>query len=57
MTPEARATNLRRIVVYQVLYAISAVLCLINTYVSITCLILLQLNAALAPRIRPFDRL
>jgi len=57
VTPEARATNLRRIVVYQVLYAISAVLCLINTYVSITCLILLQLNAALAPRIRPFDRL
>jgi len=57
VTPEVRSTNERRIVVYQVLYAFSALLCIISTYVSIACLILLQLNAALAPRIRPFDRL
>ena len=57
VTPEVRSANERRIIVYQALYAFSALLCIINTYVSIACLILLQLNAALAPRIRPFDRL
>jgi len=46
----------RRIVVAQVLYAISMSLCVINTYVSITCIVLLQLNSAIAPRIFPLDR-
>lgn len=42
----------RRIVVYQLLYACSMLACLINTYVSITLIILLQLDSALAPRTR-----
>ena len=49
-------TGNRRIVGYQALYACAMLLCVVNTYVSITVLILLQLNSALAPRIRPLDR-
>jgi uncharacterized membrane protein len=43
----------RRIVVAQGLYAFGALLCVFNTYVSITFIILVQLNFALAPRL-PF---
>jgi uncharacterized membrane protein len=53
--PETEAATLsaleRRIVVYQVLYAASTLLCVINTYVSIGLIIALQLNSAIAPRI------
>ncbi len=55
-TAEIRAANKRRIVVYQALYAFGALLCVINTYVSIAFIVLLQLNSALAPRIRLLDR-
>jgi uncharacterized membrane protein len=57
ITAELRAVHERRIVRYQALYALGALLCLINTYVSIAFIILLQLNSVFAPRIRPLDRL
>ncbi len=43
----------RRILVAQGMYAVGAGLCLINTYVSIAFIVLVQLNFALAPRL-PF---
>lgn len=55
-TAEVRSAQARRIVVYQVLYAIGLLLCLVNTYVSIAFIVLLQLNSAIAPRIAPLDR-
>jgi uncharacterized membrane protein len=42
----------RRILIAQVLYAVGAALCAINTYVSIGFIVLVQLNYAIAPRIR-----
>jgi len=47
----------RRIIIAQALYAFGALLCLINTYVSIVVIVLIQLNYAIAPRIRPLERL
>ena len=41
-----------RVVIYKALYAIGALLCIINTYVSIAFIILVQLNAVIAPRFR-----
>lgn len=56
-TPEvAGSVHLRRIVGYQALYAFSVSLCIVSTYVSISLIILLQLNSALSPRIRWLDR-
>jgi len=46
----------RRIVVAQALYALGAALCLVNTYVSIGFIVLVQLNFAIAPRIRFLNR-
>lgn len=46
----------RRIIIYQALYAFGLVLCAINTYVSIIWIVLLQLNSAIAPRIRLLDQ-
>ncbi len=46
----------RRIVVYQGLYVIAALSCLINTYLAIGLLVALQLNAVIAPRIWILDR-
>jgi uncharacterized membrane protein len=43
---------LRRIVGAQVLYAIGAALCVFNTYASIAFIVLVQINFAVAPRIR-----
>ncbi|HVO42347.1 MAG TPA: hypothetical protein VMT34_06980 [Aggregatilineales bacterium] len=34
-------------------YAFGALLCIFNTYWSIVFIVLVQLNAALAPRVRP----
>jgi uncharacterized membrane protein len=42
----------RRIITAQCLYALGAALCLINTYCSIAFIFLVQLNYALAPRLR-----
>jgi uncharacterized membrane protein len=57
ITAEIRAAHERRIIRYQALYALGALLCIINTYVSIAFIILLQLNSVFAPRLRPLDRL
>jgi len=50
-TPEeVRASICNRIVIAQSLYAVGAALCVINTWVSIGVIVLVQLNYALAPR-------
>ena len=46
----------RRIIVYQALYALGALLSLASTYASIGFILAVQLNAAIAPRIWPLDR-
>ncbi len=46
----------RRIVVAQVLYAGSVLLGLVSTYLSVGLIVLLQLNSAIAPKIRPLNR-
>jgi uncharacterized membrane protein len=56
VTPEIHAATRRRIITYQALYALGAALCIINTYLSIAFIVLLQLNSAIAPRIRLLDR-
>jgi len=53
ITHERRCAMERRILVAQGLYAVGAALCMINTYVSIAFIVLVQLNFALAPRL-PF---
>jgi uncharacterized membrane protein len=56
VTDEISAATERRIVIYQGLYAFGAALCIINTYVSIVFLILMQLNSIIAPRIGKLNR-
>jgi uncharacterized membrane protein len=48
---EVRNSICRRIAIAQGLYAAGAALCLINTWVSIAAIVLVQLNYAIAPRI------
>jgi hypothetical protein len=55
-TEDMRAAMARRIVVYQGLYALAALTCLINTYVALGLLVALQVNAVVAPRIWILDR-
>ena len=51
-TPEqVRGSICRRILIAQSLYAAGAALCVINTYVSIAAIVLVQLNYAIAPRL------
>ena len=57
ITADLRAAHERRIITYQALYAFGALLCIINTYVSIGFIILLELNSVFAPRLHPLDRL
>ena len=50
-TPEeVRGSICRRIVIAQSLYAAGAALCFIDTWVSISAIVLVQLNYAIAPR-------
>jgi hypothetical protein len=56
-TEEIFAANQRRIVIAQSLYAFGALLCVINTFVSIGFIVLVQLNYAIAPRFGRLDRL
>jgi uncharacterized membrane protein len=49
--PEIRDSICRRIRIAQSLYAAGAALCIINTYVSIAAIVLVQLNYAIAPRL------
>jgi uncharacterized membrane protein len=48
---EVRGSICRRIVIAQSLYAAGAALCLIDTWVSIGAIVLVQLNYAIAPRL------
>lgn len=57
ITAEMRSAVVRRIVIAQALYAFGALLCIFSTYVSITFIVLVQLNYAIAPRIRLLYRL
>lgn len=57
VTAEICSANERRIVIAQSLYAFGALLCIINTYVSIGFIVLVQLNYAIAPRFGRLDRL
>jgi uncharacterized membrane protein len=57
VTAEMRSANERRIVIAQSLYAFGALLCVINTYVSIAFIVLMQLNYAIAPKIGRLNRL
>jgi len=57
VTAEMRSANERRIVIAQALYAFGALLCVINTYVSIAFIVLVQLNYASAPKIGRLNRL
>jgi uncharacterized membrane protein len=54
---EIRRAMVRRIVIAQALYAIGALLCLVNTYVSIAVIVLVQLNYVFAPRFGPLYRI
>jgi uncharacterized membrane protein len=56
MTAEVGAVLERRIVVYQVLYTLAMLLCVVNTYASIAALVLLQVMSVVAPRLPPFNR-
>jgi uncharacterized membrane protein len=53
VTREKQCAMERRILAAQGFYALGACLCLINNYVSIVFIVLVQLNFALAPRL-PF---
>jgi uncharacterized membrane protein len=57
ITVEMRSALERRIIIAQALYAFGALLCIINTYVSIAFIVLVQLNYVIAPRIGLLDRL
>jgi uncharacterized membrane protein len=48
---EIRLSICRRVVIAQSLYAAAAALCILNTWVSIGTIVLVQLNYAIAPRI------
>ncbi|MEJ0069558.1 MAG: TMEM175 family protein [Pseudomonadota bacterium] len=52
VAPAISAAMTRRIFVGQALYALSAALCVINTYWSIAFIVLIQLNYAIHPRLR-----
>jgi uncharacterized membrane protein len=56
-TPAMRAAGQRRIIIAQSLYALGAALCVVNTYVSIGLIVLVQLNYAIAPRVGLLDRI
>ena len=46
VTPELRATHQRRIIRYQIMYAVGAALCVVSSYASIGFIIFLQLCSA-----------
>jgi uncharacterized membrane protein len=54
---ELRCAIERRILIAQSLYAFGALLCIFNTYWSIGFIVLVQLNYAIAPRIRPLSQI
>jgi uncharacterized membrane protein len=52
MPADAPAAICRRIMIGQALYALGASLCVVSTYLSITFIVLVQINFAIAPRFR-----
>ena len=52
ISPAIRAAIQRRIIVAQSLYALGAALCFVSTYLSIAFIVAVQLNYAIAPRLR-----
>lgn len=52
VTTEVDCAMRRRVLGAQALYAVGAALCAVNTYVSIAFIVLVQINFAVAPRIR-----
>jgi uncharacterized membrane protein len=56
VTAEMTAAMGRRIIAYQALYAFGALLSVVSTYLSIGFIFVVQLNAAIAPRILRLDR-
>jgi uncharacterized membrane protein len=54
--PGMRRAAEQRIIVAQSLYVVGVLLSLINTYVGVGFIVLLQLNSAIAPKIQPLDR-
>jgi hypothetical protein len=54
---EVRNAVERRILGAQALYGLGALLCVVNTYASIAFIVLVQLNFAVAPRIRWLSRI
>ena len=56
VTAEMTAASERRIITYQALYALSFLLSVFSTYLSIAFIFAVQLNAAVAPRIWLLDR-
>jgi uncharacterized membrane protein len=57
LSPELIAAVQRRIAIAQALYAMGALLCVLNTYWSIGFIVLVQLNYVIAPRIGFLARL
>ncbi len=56
-TTQQRIWVERRVVIAQALYAFGALLCVVSTYWSIAFIVLVQLNYAVAPRVRVLSRL
>jgi len=57
ISAEVRNAMERRILGAQALYGLGALLCVVNTYASIAFIVLVQLNFAVAPRIRWLSRI
>ena len=57
VTPGITRAVKRRIVLAQTLHAIGAALCVVSTYVSIGFIVLVQLNYAVAPKIRGLSKI
>lgn len=55
--PEFRLASERRIIIAQLLYAFGTLLCVVSTYASIAVIVLVQLNYAIAPKIRLLEQL
>jgi uncharacterized membrane protein len=56
VTDEEHLAVRRRILVAQALYAFGALLCIVDTYISIAFIVLVQLNYVFAPKIGPLAK-
>lgn len=53
---DVRLSICRRILIAQSLYAVGAALCFVHVWLSIAVIVLVQLNFAIAPRLRPHEK-